>query len=107
NNVGLAEQLGRNVSYTGRMGADVAQVLHDTQLRRARKSVLAGSGYEGGESATVGASRKGRIWSHRRDRVDQLAAWCKGIGAKLLDNTIDPKGEPKGTLEQKTKRKRA
>lgn len=101
-NVGLTEQLGRNVRYTGRMGADVEPALPDVQLNRARKSVLSGSGYEGGERATVGASRKGRIWSHRRDRVDQLATWCKRIGAKLLDNTIDPAEVLKGTLDAKT-----
>jgi hypothetical protein len=100
-NVGLSEQLGRNVSFTNRMGADVAPVLLDTHLRRARKSVLAGSGYEGGETATVGASRKGRIWSHRRDRVDQLVAWCRHVGAKLLDATIDPDSVLRGTLETK------
>ena len=99
NSVGLTEQLGRNVSFTSRMGADVAPVLHDTQLQRARKSVLAGSGYEGGASITVGASRKGRIWSHRRDRVDQLVAWCKNVGEKLLDTNIDPDIVLKGTLE--------
>ena len=63
--------------------------------------MLSGSGYEGGETATVGASRKGRIWSHRRERVDQLATWCKKIGAKLLDETIDPDEVLKGTLETK------
>ena len=101
-NVGLTEQLGRNVRYTGRMGADVQPALPDVQLRRARKSVLSGSGYEDGEKATVGASRKGRIWSHRRDRVDQLAVWCKKIGAKLLDTRIDPDEVLKGTLDAKT-----
>lgn len=100
--VGLTEQLGRNVRYTGRMGADVARDLSDVQKRRARKSVLSGSGYEGGEKVTVGASRKGRIWSHRRERVDELAAWCKAIGTKLLDTNIDPDEVLKGTLEPKT-----
>jgi superfamily II DNA or RNA helicase len=98
-NVGLTEQLGRNVRYTGRMGADIEPALPDVQRRHARKSVLAGSGYENGEKATIGASRRGRIWSHRRERVDQLAAWCKQIGAKLLDSEIDPDEVLKGTLE--------
>jgi hypothetical protein len=101
-NVGLTEQLGWNVRYTGRMGADVEAELPDVQRRHARKSVLSGSGYEDGERTTVGASRKGRIWSHRRDRVDQLAAWCKKIGVKLLDNRIDPDEVLKGTLGAKT-----
>ena len=100
-NVGLTEQLGRNVRYTGRMGADVAAELPDVQRRHARKSVLSGGGFEDGNRTTVGASRKGRIWSHRRDRVDQLAAWCKSIGAKLLDENIDPGEVLKGTLEAK------
>jgi superfamily II DNA or RNA helicase len=99
NSVGLTEQLGRNVSFTSRMGADVAPVLHETQLRRARKSVLAGTGYELGERATVGASRKGRIWSHRRDRVDKLVTWCKQVGEKVLDTSIDPDMVLRGTLE--------
>jgi hypothetical protein len=99
--VGLSEQLGRNVSYTSRMGSDVAPVLADAQRRKARKSDLSGSGYEGGETATVGASRKGRIWSHRRDRVQQLVEWCKHVGAKLVDPTIDPDAVLSGTLETK------
>jgi superfamily II DNA or RNA helicase len=101
-NVGLTEQLGRNVRYTGRMGADVEPALLNVHRSRARKSVLSGSGYEGGKKVTVGASRKGRIWSHRRDRVDQLAAWCKMIGTKLLDSAIDPDEVLKGTLDVKT-----
>ncbi len=101
-NVGLTEQLGRNVRYTGRMGSDVEPALTDLQRQRARKAVLSGNGYEAGEHVTVGASRKGRIWSHRRDRVDELAAWCKGIGAKLLDESIDPDEVLKGTLDAKT-----
>ncbi len=101
-NVGLTEQLGRNVRYTGRMGADVESGLTDLQRRRARKSVLSGNGFEDGQRVTVGASRKGRIWSHRRDRVDEFSAWCKRIGAKLLDTNIDPDDVLRGTLDAKT-----
>ena len=97
-NVGLSEQLGRNVRYTGRMGADVESGLSELQKRRALKSVLSGSGYEDGKAVTVGASRKGRIWSRRRDHVDQLVAWCKKVGVKLLDDTINPDDVLKGTL---------
>lgn len=100
-NVGLTEQLGRNVRYTGRMGADVEPALTDLHRQRARKSVLAGTGFEHGERVTVGASRKGRIWSHRRDRVDWLAAWCRQMGSKLLDATINPDDVLKGTLDTK------
>lgn len=97
-NVGLTEQLGRNLRYTGRMGANVEPVLPDAQRRHTQKTVLAGTGFEGGERVAVGASRRGRIWSHRRDRVHQLSRWCKKIGSKLLDTTIDPDLILQGTL---------
>jgi superfamily II DNA or RNA helicase len=100
-NVGLMEQLGRNVRYTGRMGADVEPALTELHRQRARKSVLGGSGFEPGERVTVGASQKGRIWSHRRDRVDRLAEWCKQVGSKLLDQAINPDDVLKGTLDTK------
>ena len=105
-NVGLTEQLGKNVRYTARMGADVGPGVPEAQRGRTRKSVLSGTGYEDGARATVAASRKGRIWSHRRERVDQLAKWCKVVGAKLLDNRIDPDEVLKGTLEARTVRVR-
>ena len=101
-NVGLTEQLGRNIRYTGRMGSDVESGLTDLQRQRARKSVLSGSGFEDGRRVTVGASRKGRIWSHQRTHVDKLAAWCKKVGAKLSNTQIDPDEVLKGTLDAKT-----
>jgi len=100
--VGLTEILGRNVRYTGRMGGNVGPGVPEAQRRRTLKSVLSGTGYKDGEKVTVAASRKGRIWSHRRERVDQLAEWCKEMGAKLLDETIDPDLVLAGTLESQT-----
>jgi hypothetical protein len=100
-NVGLTEQLGRNIRYTGRMGTDVESGLSDVQRRKAKKSVLSGSGYEDGTRVTVGASKRGRIWSHQRARVDQLVDWCQAIGSKLLDEAIDPDEVLRGTLNAK------
>lgn len=100
-NVGLTEQLGRNIRYTGRMGADVEAGLPELQKKRARKAVLYGTGFEGGEKTTVGASRKGRIWSFQKQNVEGLADWCKTIGVKLLDESIDPDEVLKGTLDAK------
>ena len=101
-NVGLTEQLGRNVRYTGRMGSDVEPAVSDLHRGRTRKSVLSGTGYEGGQRVAVGASQKGRIWSHRRNRVDELAAWCERIGDKLLDENINPDEVLSGTLQVRT-----
>lgn len=98
-NVGLTEQLGRRVRYTGRMGADVGPALSEAQRRHARKSVLSGTGFECGRTVSVGASRKGRIWSHRREHIDEFVSWCHSIGVKLLNDTIDPDIILRGTLE--------
>jgi len=97
-NVGLSEQLGRNVRYTGRMGADVEQALTEVIKRKGRKSVLAGGGFENGHRATIGASRRGRVWSHQRTHIGHFLDWCDSIGTKLLDDTIDPDEILKGTL---------
>lgn len=97
-NVGLTEQIGRNVRYTGRMGSDVESRLTQAQLGNAQKSVLAGAGFEDGSLVSIGASRKGRIWSQRREHLDKFVTWCERIGAKLLDNSIDPDQVLQGTL---------
>jgi len=98
-NVGLTEHLGRLVRYTGRMGPDVGQRLTDAQKRNTQKSVLFGAGYSGGEKATIGVSRKGRVWSFKRLRLDSFVTWCDAVGLKVLDTTIDPDEVLKGTLE--------
>jgi len=97
-NVGLTQQFGKNIRYTGRMGGDVEPAIQDLHRRHAQKSVLSGTGFENGRRVTVGASRNGRIWSHQRDRIDEFSAWCKGIGEKLLNDEIDPDEVLKGTL---------
>jgi hypothetical protein len=100
-NVGLSEQIGRNVSYTSKMGHNVAPGFSSSHRQRASKSVIAGLGYEGGSDATVGASKKGKIWSHQRVSIDALIAWFEHIGAKIIDERIDPEEVLRGTLEPK------
>jgi len=80
------------------MGTDVEPGITQLQRGKAQKSVLAGVGFENGALTTIGASRKGRIWSHRREHLDQFVAWCEEIGAKLLDGRIDPDRVLEGTL---------
>ncbi len=101
-NVGLTEQLGRNIRFISRMGSDVESSMTDVQRRRGTKAVVAGSGFENGRKTSVGASRRGRLWSFRREPVHRLAAWCKDIGRKLADLTIDPDEVLRGTLRPET-----
>ncbi|HOC43254.1 MAG TPA: DEAD/DEAH box helicase family protein [Thermoanaerobaculales bacterium] len=98
-NVGLTEQLGRLVRYTGRMGSDVASKVTNAQRRTTRKAVIAGTGFESGRKTTVGSSRKGRVWSFKRERLAGFVRWCRMIGGKLLDDRIDPDEILRGTLE--------
>lgn len=97
-NVGLTEQLGRNIRFTARMGTAVEVAMTEVQRRHGIKSVMSGSGFENGAKVTVGASRKGRIWSVRRTHIEGLAEWCRSTGAKLLNEDIDPAHILAGTL---------
>lgn len=97
-NVGLDEQLGRQIRYTGRMGPDVGALLADTTLATTTKAVLASVGFESGGPTSIGAGKRGRVWSNLRLRVDQFAAWCKNIGSKIDDTNIDPEQVLRGTL---------
>lgn len=97
-NVGLDEQFGRQIRYTGRMGPDVGGRLSETTLETTTKAVIAGVGFENGGQTSIGAGKKGRVWSTLRLKIDEFATWCKRTGAKIADDTIDPEEVLKGTL---------
>jgi superfamily II DNA or RNA helicase len=97
-NVGLLEQLGRLIRYTMRAGSDVESGLSETQKQKAVKANLFGQGFEEGHRTTIGCSYKGRIWSYRTTDLLQLTHWCRGVGAKLVDQSLDPDEVLKGTL---------
>lgn len=97
-NVGLDEQLGRQIRYTGRMGPDVGTMLAEATLATTTKAVLAGVGFENGGPASIGAGKRGRVWASMRLRVDQFAAWCKNVGSKIDDPNLDPEDVLRGTL---------
>ncbi|WP_370516364.1 DEAD/DEAH box helicase [Herbaspirillum sp. CAH-3] len=73
NNVGLEEHLGRQVRYTGRMGSDVEAKIGQDARRTAKRAVLAGTGYQDGARVTVGAAKRGRVWSTLRLRIDSFS----------------------------------
>lgn len=101
NNVGLNEHLGRQVRYTGRMGSDVESRIGQAARRGAKRAVLAGGGFEHGAMVSIGAAKRGRVWSNLRLRVDTFAAWARAIGGKLADETINPDTVLAGTLKPK------
>lgn len=97
-NLGMNEQFGRQIRYIARMGADVAARLSESSRKTARRAVVSGIGFENGATATIGATKRGRVWSFQRLRLESFSKWCKNVGAKVIDESIDPEGVLKGTL---------
>lgn len=88
-NLGLIHLLSRATQFTMHVGTDLKEGLSRASLSNRRKSNLFSRGYEDGEKVTVGASHKGRIWSHHiADDISEWVDWCQHIGAKLLDEAI-------------------
>lgn len=98
-NVGLEEHLGRQVRYTGRMGSDVEARIGQDARRSAKRAVLAGSGYEDKVKVSVGAAKRGRVWSSLRLRIDTFSLWARELGRKIADDTIDSDAILEGTLK--------
>ncbi|NPT70818.1 DEAD/DEAH box helicase family protein [Paraburkholderia sp. RL16-012-BIC-B] len=105
-NLGMNEQFGRQIRYIARMGADVAARLSESSKKTARRAVISGVGFEKGATATIGATKRGRVWSFQRLRLESFARWCKHIGSKVIDETIDPEEVLRGTLIPKLVKER-
>jgi superfamily II DNA or RNA helicase len=98
-NVGLNEFLGRQVRYTGRMGSDVESRIGQSQRQGSSRAVLAGQGYENGNRTSIGAAKRGRVWSNLRLGVDGFVQWSRAIGIKLADESLNPDQVLNGTLK--------
>lgn len=90
NQIGVKKAGRRNLSYAMYTGSDVQTALTASQKAGSYKSNLAGSGFADGEPVTVGCSYKGRIWSKDKGTIREFIDWCNMVGAKLVDNSIDP-----------------
>jgi superfamily II DNA or RNA helicase len=101
-NVGLINQFGKLIKYTMRAGSDIETGLSQAQRSYVRKANIFGAGYEDGRKATVGCSYKGRIWSRKVGNLEELIEWCRAVGRKVLDASIDPDEVLKGTLVSET-----
>ncbi|SNR35218.1 DEAD/DEAH box helicase [Lutibacter flavus] len=100
-NVGLKEFLGKNIRFRMSVGTDVEQALSIAEKERGQKAFVFGVGYENGEKVSLGCSYKGRIWSKLRGGLKEYTEWCKEIGDKLTDESIDPNQVLKETLMPK------
>lgn len=105
-NLGMNEQFGRQIRYIARMGADVAARLSEPSKKTSRRAVISGIGFEAGATATIGATKRGRVWSFQRLRLEPFSRWCKHVGAKVIDETIDSEEVLRGTLIPKLVKER-
>ncbi|MFY9732353.1 MAG: DEAD/DEAH box helicase family protein [Candidatus Acidiferrales bacterium] len=90
-NMGLNDRLRRSVRFMMYTGSDIKSYLENSDTHGKEKTHVFGDGFNGASRVTVGTSKKGRIWSWKeaKDLLD-WKAWCRGVGAKLLDSTIKP-----------------
>ena len=99
-NVGLNSARGQAIRYTMYTGIDVEQGLTDAQKSTKFKSNLFGIGFSVGEKTSMGCSYKGRVWSRRNSTIPDFVEWCKQVGSKLLDGSIDTKDVFKNALRR-------
>lgn len=101
-NVGLSDAIGRNRKFTMLSGVDVSEGLSAASLASKIKTNAFGRGYEHGSRVSIGASRKGRLWSHwRAASLVDWRDWCHMIGTKLLNDEISTEQVFSGTLLSK------
>lgn len=98
-NVGLKYFIGKDIRFRMHVGADVADALSLAEKQKGEKAFVVGSGYEEGESVSIGASYKGRIWNViKKGDLKDFKQWCLVIGDKLVNENIDSNQILKETL---------
>lgn len=97
-NVGLREERGRLIRYVMRAGSDVEPAITSAQRQNASRCNIFGAGYENGKEVTIGCTIKGRIWSAQECNLNEFVQWCRLVGAKVTDETINPEKILEGVL---------
>lgn len=87
-NIGLNKNK-RGLRYSMHTGTDINEQIPDIEAQRAVKSNIFGKGFEDGSATSLGCSYKGKIWAMESSTVYSWMNWCKNVGRKILDDTID------------------
>lgn len=88
-NIGVKKHGRRNLSFAMYTGGDVDEALGLTERHNSVKNNVSGTGWEEGARVSVGCSVKGRVWSRDQGSIPALINWCRRVGTKLLDDTIN------------------
>ena len=87
-NVGLLDAVNRNRRFSMHVGADVLEGFGPGAAQKSKTNIFA-HGYAEGKRVSFGASRKGRIWSHRvAYNLLDWVTWAESVGAILTDDSI-------------------
>ena len=92
-NVGLLDATNRDNRFEMHVGADVINALSAAARRSKSQTNIFAHGVDSssGERVTIGASLKGRVWSHKASySIKHWMEWCQSVGVKLKDSDIDP-----------------
>lgn len=88
-NVGVLDVRNRSRRFSFHVGADVSEGFPIAEAQTKTKTNIFAYGYEEGERVNIGASLKGRIWSHRvAPTIKHWIDWCDYVGAKLTDEGL-------------------
>jgi superfamily II DNA or RNA helicase len=88
-NVGVLDSRSHARRFSMHVGADVSVGFPVAEQVTKTQTNIFASGFERGERVTIGASLKGRIWSHRIARsLLHWVHWCDQIGPKLLNVSL-------------------
>ncbi|WP_405062616.1 DEAD/DEAH box helicase family protein [Kribbella sp. NBC_01505] len=88
--VGLLDSRNRWRRFTSHTGADVSEGFPQVEAQTKAQTNIFAVGYEAGRRVSVGASRKGRIWSYQSvPTLKHWVDWCDVMGARLIDESID------------------
>jgi superfamily II DNA or RNA helicase len=98
-NLGLLHLISRANQFTMHVGSDVKEGLDRASIGNRNKTNLFSRGYENEAHVTIGASHKGRIWSHKiAEDISEWVEWCQHIGKKLLNDSISTEDILKGAI---------
>lgn len=102
-NVGLLDVRNRSRRFSMHVGADVVEGFPVAEAQTKTKTNIFAYGYEGGNRVNIGASLKGRIWSHRvAPSLKHWMDWCDHIGSKVSDSGISIDEVMRGFIRPKT-----
>lgn len=89
-NIGVLSIRQRGRRFSMHVGPDVLEGFAIAEQQTRVKTNIFVNGFSEGEHATMGAARKGRIWSQRAARsIHEWVRWVRSLGPKLQDDAID------------------